>query len=242
MTTPLRIGTWNVEYATVAKNPARLARLMQADADVWVLTETHDALSLASPYAAASTCEQRSTGRPGARWTTIWSRWPMVAVTTDDTQRTVAARIQAPGGDLLVFGTVLPWGTDPGPDPAAPARGWTEMDRVFPLQLAEWRRLREAHGVPLVVAGDLNMDLGGAPYYGTKRCRAALSAGLAELQMRCATSTDQVPPGKLEHPPIDHVLVPAGWTTRVAEAWEGTQDGVRLSDHSGLVVEVSARR
>jgi hypothetical protein len=43
----VKIGTWNVEYAEgEAKNRLRLQRLHQAQADVWVLTETHDRLDL----------------------------------------------------------------------------------------------------------------------------------------------------------------------------------------------------
>ena len=35
----LRIGTWNVEYASPAKNREGLALIQGADADIWVLTE-----------------------------------------------------------------------------------------------------------------------------------------------------------------------------------------------------------
>lgn len=140
---PLRLATWNVEYAAGAtKNAARLARILSEKADIWVLTETHDDLSLV-PTHASTTTVQRSTGRRGGRWTAIWSRWPLAPVAVDDPARTVAALVATPGGSLLVYGTVLPWGTDPGPDLAKTAKGWSEMDRVLPLQLAEWRRLRE---------------------------------------------------------------------------------------------------
>ncbi len=147
----------------------------------------------------------------------------MRRIDTDDPERTVAVEVTARFGPLLVYGTVLPWGGDPGPDATCPAKGWSEMDRLLPLQLAEWRRLRDAHPeVPLVVAGDLNMNLGGAHYYGTKRCRATLLDGIRELGLACATTTDKVPVGALRYPPIDHVLVPASWATRVVSAWEGT--------------------
>jgi Endonuclease/Exonuclease/phosphatase family len=237
---PHRIGTWNVEYAVgAAKNADRLARIRAERADIWVLTESHDDLSLLPTHGSVTTV-QRPTGRRGGRWTAIWSRWPLAGLVVDDPVRTVAAVVAAPGGPLLIFGTVLPWGTDPGPDPAHPAKGWSEMDRVLPLQLAEWRRLRDAHpGLPLVVAGDLNMNLGGTHHYGTKRCREALRAGLAGLGLACATAADRVPTGALRYPAIDHVLVPASWSPRVVSAWEGRDAaGVRLSDHSGLVVEV----
>lgn len=239
----LRLATWNVEYAVgAAKNAARTTRIIAENADIWVLTETSDNLSLLPTYGSVTTL-QRPTGRRGGRWTAIWSRWSLAGVTVDDPVRTVAAVVSTPAGPILVYGTVLPWGSDPGPNPAAPAKGWSEMDRVLPLQIAEWRRLRDAHpGLPLVVAGDLNMNLGGRHYYGTRRCRDTLLAGVQALGLACATTADRVPEGALLHPPIDHILVPASWSTRVVSAWEGTNaEGDRLSDHSGFVVEVTTR-
>ena len=47
------------------------------------------------------------------------------------------------------------------------------------------------------------------------------SAGGGDL-LRSATTIDRVPVGVLRYPPIDHVLVPASWSTRVVSAWEGT--------------------
>ncbi len=240
---PLRLGTWNLEYAAgAAKNVARLARLRAEDADVWVLTETHDQLDLAATHVPVSTV-QRPTGRTGGRWATIWTRWPVLErLPVEDPLRTVAALLESPVGPLVVYGTVLPWGTDPGP--TGKARGWSEMDRVLPLQVGEWRRLRERFpDAPLVVAGDLNMNLGGKHYYGTASCRKVLREGLADVGLACATETDRVPAGALRHPHIDHVVVPSAWVprSRVVSAWEGTTaDGARLSDHSGLVLEVGS--
>jgi hypothetical protein len=49
----MRIGSWKVEYAEGAsKNAQRLARIRQAAAHLWVLTETHDSLVLADDYHA----------------------------------------------------------------------------------------------------------------------------------------------------------------------------------------------
>ncbi len=238
-----RIGTWNVEYAAGApRNVRRAATLSDSDAHVWVLTETHDELDLSASHTAVST-EQRPTGRRGGRWTTIWSRFPVLATpAVTDPIRTVAALLDTPLGQVLVYGTVMPWGNDSGPDPKQPARGWTEQDRVLPEQIADWARLRAEHpDASLVVAGDFNMNLGGKHYYGTARGRTVLRDGLAKSGLFCATETERLPPGWLQHPPIDHVAVPAVWEPRtgVVAAWEGTAaDGVKLSDHSGLVVEV----
>ena len=241
--TTLRVGTWNVEYALgVERNARRAAILRDADADIWALTETHDELDLSSTHAAVSTL-QRPSGRVGGRWTTIWTRCPVLAApAVADPIRTVAALLDTPFGPVLVYGTVMPWGNDAGPDPKSPSTRWTEQGRVLPEQVAEWARLRGQHpGAALVVAGDFNMNLGGKHHYGTLRGRVTLREGSSKNGLFCATETERVPSGALRDPPIDHVAVPACWEgrTTVAAAWEGrAPDGVKLSDHSGLVVEV----
>ncbi len=237
----MRIGTWNVEYAAGReKNERRLRRLREMDCDVWVLTETHDELDLGAGYSAVAT-GQRATGRAGARWTAIWSRFPITrSLPVEDAHRTVAALIESPAGPLVVYGTVLPWHSDRGPD--ASAATWAEHHRVIPMQAREWAKLRDDFpGAALCVAGDLNMNLGGRHYYGTRQGREMLRLGLKGAGLVCATETERVPEGLLRHGPIDHVCLSerlAG-TARVADAWEGKDaEGIRLSDHSGLVVVV----
>ncbi len=208
----MRIGTWNVEYAAnVEKNKARLGILRSKPADIWILTETHDDLSLAPSHTAIHSL-QRQTGRTGGRWVTIWSSFPIGdCLHVNDKERTVAALIDTPHGALE--------------------------------QCEEWTALRRDHpGAALCVAGDLNLNLGGPHFYGTARGRRAISAAMGHNNLVCTTEYGQIPEEcKLAHSPIDHVLITEGFAAnfRVAEAWEGTQpDGTRLSDHSGLVVEL----
>ena len=238
----LRAGTWNVEYATgKERNRLRLARLLARPADLWILTETHDDLDLSATHTAVSTA-QRPARPAGERWTTTWTRWPVLErIPVSDPLRTVAALLQAPGGTIAVYGTVLPWHSDHGPG-TVKAKYWSEQDRVLPIQLAEWRAIQHRYpGTPLLIAGDLNMSLGGKHYYGTARGRAALKAGLAALELGCATEYGRLPTGALQHSPIDHIVLPLHWLdrARVIDAWEGTDpNGQKLSDHSGLLVEV----
>jgi len=141
---------------------------------------------------------------------------------------------------MIVYGTVMPWHSDPG---TTGARNWVEHHRVVPEQAREWLELRSAYpGIALCVAGDFNMDIGGSHYYGTKTGRSALSDGLREAQLDCVTSTDRIPAGKLAHAPIDHICVSTTLAAgaAVVDAWNGTLDGIRLSDHSGLVIECSS--
>ena len=143
----MRIGTWNVQYAAGReKNNRRLRRLREMDCDLWVLTETHDDLDLGPGYAAVST-SQRATGRAGARWTTIWSRFPITkALPVEDAHRTVAALVESPSGPLVVYGTVLPWHSDGGPNGSAAP--WSEHHRIIPIQAREWARLATSSRMP----------------------------------------------------------------------------------------------
>jgi endonuclease/exonuclease/phosphatase family metal-dependent hydrolase len=239
----LRVGTWNVQYARgVDKNARRLAHLDAVGADVWVLTETHDELDLSTTHEPVHSEQRYAT--PGGRWTTIWTTLPVLErLPVADPSRCVAVRLDGgAAGEIVVHGTVLPWNGDAGPDPAAPARGWTEFHRVVPVQGREWAALREQWpDATLVVAGDLNQDLGGAHYYGTKAGRALLTGELERAGLACLTRTDAFADGVLAHPPIDHVCAGAGRGRGLAAAvdgWDATVDGVRLSDHGGVVARL----
>ncbi len=237
----VRIGTWNVEYAAGAdRNAARLGRLLAADCDVLVLTETHERLALPPPYVAVSS-DQRPTAAAGGRWVTIWSRLPVRQLGTKESVRTAAAELS---GGIVVYGTVLPWHTDPGPKshPAAPVPNWSEFTRVTPLQGAEWRALRaEKPDSVLIVAGDLNQSLGAEHYYGTKAGRQLLRDCLEQADLTCFTDGEHLPQGLLKHPPIDHICAapPSGHVLEGLNwvGWEGVWEGAgRLSDHSAVAV------
>jgi hypothetical protein len=239
----LRVGTWNVQYARGAvRNRARLNLLQSWKADVWVLTETHDDLDLSTSHTAIHSEQRYST--PGGRWTTIWTSLPVIErLSTSDPQRCVSARLDAGDkGELIVYGTVLPWNGDTGPDATQPARGWNEFRRVVPGQGQEWASLRERYPwATLVVAGDLNQDLGGRHYYGTKACRALLTAQMAKAGLTCLTTTDRFDPRSLQHPPIDHVCAGPGRHrsfTTMAHGWNSVVNGATLSDHGGTLVSL----
>lgn len=208
-----------------------------------MLTETHDRVALPGYTAAHS--GPRPFSVQGGRWVSIWSRLPLLnAVDVHDPNRSVAACIASPFGELLVYGTVLPWQTDVGEPPLEPRpNGWTEQYRAIPLQGEDWKRLKAAHAdAHLIVAGDLNISLGGPRYYGTGQGRALLGEAMSAAGLVCATAFDCVTRGMLQHPAIDHVLLPSDLSNRakVVAAWEGrTPAGTRLSDHSGLVVEIT---
>lgn len=232
----MRLGTWNVEYArSVERNALRRAELLRHRADVWVLTETHDDLDPGQGFAAVRS-SQRPAQPPGARWVTIWSRWPVLErPPVDDPQRTVAALLQAPYGQVVVFGTVLPWHSDRGDTPAdPPPRNWEEHHRVIPQQGAEWARLRGAYPfADLCVIGDFNTGITAG--YGTRQGRKLLADALTAAGLTCVTADTRGPDGQ---PLIDHVCLSGADRHAAVEVWGGDPDPrtARLSDHPGVLV------
>lgn len=247
----MRIGTWNVEYASgVKKNDCRLEVLRRHPADIWILTETHDDLDLGPGYKVVSSKQRpiiqgERNVRHGSRWATIWSSFPILKeLPVRDKERTVAALLGTPLGAMIMFGTVLPWQHDRGKSFKEP--GWSEFYRVIDEQSEEWNALRRDNpNAALCVAGDLNHSLSGPNKYKywTSRGRKAMHAAMEKNDLFCTTEEDLIPEVlKMTNPLIDHVLVPKSFATnsRIVATWEGTTlDGVRLSDHSGLVVDLA---
>jgi hypothetical protein len=246
----MRIGTWNVEYVFKERLDVlrRVLALRDNHADIWVLTETHDEFvppGMEFVVHAEPRPKNYWAIRPGSRWVSIWSRYPIVEQVTlpgADLKRTTCAIFDiGEGRTLAVYGTVMPWHSDQSEHPpASPLPNWSEHHRVLPIQCAEWRMLREKYpDASLCVAGDYNTDMGTGARYGTKRGIASVRAGLDASDLFCATEPGRVPDRLLPVLPIDHISLPRAWetSTKVVSAWPAFK-GV-ISDHSGLVVEVT---
>lgn len=242
-----RLGTWNVEYVHKERLDVlqRVLGRREHQADIWVLTETHDDLEPpGANFVAHSQPRPKNYRaiRPGSRWVSIWSRFPVIeeiAVPNADTKRTVCALLDlGEGRQCVVYGTVMPWHSDQGDAPReTPVPYWSEHHRVIVQQCAEWKWLRDTYPkAALCVAGDYNTDMATGHRYGTKEGIATLRAGLAACDMFCATEPGRVPEGLLPVPPIDHIALSAscGESTSIVAAWPAFK-GV-ISDHSGLVV------
>jgi hypothetical protein len=237
----MRIGTWNVEYAYARRLAALRNVLSDNSADIWVLTETHDDLEPTNCrfHAHSDPRPKNWSGiRPGSRWASIWSRYPILAevrLPGADHERTVSALLDL--GEcrtMIVYGTVMPWKGDRG------KFDWTEHHRVIPKQCAEWLELKQSYpDAKLCIAGDFNTDMGTGSYCGTKEGIAALRAGLTACDAFCATEPTRFPTGLLAYPPIDHIAcsITSRGATSVVAAWPA--DKKALSDHSGVIVEVA---
>jgi hypothetical protein len=236
----MRIGTWNVEYADESRLDSLRQVLANNNADIWILTETHDDLVPAG-FTNVAHSEPRPKNwwriRPGSRWVSIWSKFPIKKLVLDsgDNERTVTALLDlGEAKTLLVYGTVLPWKDD------RKISGWVEHERIIPIQGAEWSELRKNYpDTALCIAGDLNTDMADGRRYGSKPGIAALSTAFSNVGVFCSTAPDRFPSGLLPVLPIDHIALPVEWKdiTSVVAAWPA--DNANLSDHSGMVVEIA---
>jgi hypothetical protein len=244
----IKIGTWNLERSGAHHSERiadQLACLAEHDCDVWVLTETHDDLRpVGHDYKVGSTTNTHWQS-PGERLVTIWSRYPLTHVQTDDPNFTVAARLAPPSYPrcLLVYGTVITYAHDTAsPSGQDPVPVWSRHRAAVSAQTQEWLRLRERFPADdMCVAGDFNMNLDGTRWYGVRDARESLLKGLNAAGLRCLTTENlRVRRPHIGRASVDHICfsdIPSA--TAVVDAWSGGAGRSRLSDHNGLAVEIS---
>jgi endonuclease/exonuclease/phosphatase family metal-dependent hydrolase len=228
----IRIGTWNIDTASADKNSIRRSVLQGHEADIWVLTETHDELSPGDEFSAVHSDQADVAVAPrklreGNRWVSIWSRYPIIRqIEVKDRQRTVAALIDTPASRLLVYGVVLPWqGQTPGFKAVVEglAAEWLELQRKFP-------------DASLCIAGDFNAWMNEGDDIPGKPGIVTLHQAMKACALSCATQPGKVPNGWLKEPPIDHVLLPNNCSAKIVHAWDGPPAGLTDEHHSLLVV------
>lgn len=247
----MRIATWNLERPSLRswkRLPRQRVRMAEVAADIWVLTETRASISPGEGYHALHAPPHPA--RPpddDERWVSIWSRWPVrPSGVAADPRGAVSAVVETPHGEMVVYGTVLPWANEKGDD--GQARMWQIHYAQIERQAEDWCTLRELYpDLPLVVAGDFNQDRDGSGWYGTRRGRDLLTRALDDVDLSCATDEDVVATGKLRAAHlVDHIAICRRWTNEAdvrLSCWEQTdQDGTHLSDHPTVAIDLHPTR
>lgn len=244
-----RVATWNLQRCAATKRrqaDAQAQRMADVDADIWVLTETYVDRSPGADFAGVHSPPhptRRSTA--DERFTSIWSRWPIVEVGDPASRRrgTIAATVTTPFGPLIVYGTVIPYAHERHHDDGRPATSWEVHLAEIGRQEAEWNMLRTRHpDVPLIVAGDMNQARSGRPRaYGTTNTRAALTGAMQSAGLRCLTEGDFVAAGVLQRSSVEHILVSNHLSGMgPALVWDRSDTGDRkLSDHPTVAVDLT---
>lgn len=212
------------------------------DADIWVLTETRESVAPADGYEGlhCPPLARRATD-DDERNVSIWSRWPIEATTVPgDGRGSVSALVHTPTGDLVLYGTVIAWANDKGPD--GTSRMWEEHAAEVTRQGAEWAHLRAAYpGTPMIVAGDFNQDRDGSGWYGTHHARELLTDELGRNDLRVVTDGNVVEAGLHDGNLVDHIAVSSQLATSgpmMTVMGLRDADGVRLSDHPTVIVDL----
>jgi len=241
---PFRIATWNLERPKpkgIAKNSKRLEKIREIDADVWVLTETSAVISLVG-YASVASERYPDYHSESSKenYVTIWSRWPILRrIPTFDPYLTVGAEVYSPVGPMIVFGTIITYANDSGPN--GTSHRWEEHRKSIQAHDADWQRLRNEFPDHLFcIAGDFNQSRDGSGWYEDAESLKKLTSALEHSSLVCVTEDDMQAKG-LSRASIDHICLSQTLATQVTQvtAWEGTStDGCRMSDHSGIAVDM----
>lgn len=243
----LCIATWNLDYLSLRSDRARIchAKMEEVRAQVWVLTETQRGFYPGIGFHLVAESEKASDLNDDQRWVAIWAN-QSVSVTYEKTkgdERTACVQLEIDGGrTLIVYGTVLPWVGSTWNE--QPSKGGQAFIQALEQQKTDWIGLQEANPQALLcVAGDYNQDLlESGRYYGSAIQREALRKALEEAKLRCYTGGEGDPvarrsPGDAN---IDHICFGGSQIIDVtADAWSPKQQGMKISDHFGVSVQIS---
>ena len=239
----MKLATWNVALPVSSKRRAAMrAHTDREQADVWVLTETHDGFTPGCAFSHSSAAGRDGHHLAEHRWVTIWSQHPIEPLEISDEERTAAVRV-SPEGDnpFVVFGTVLPWiGSEWRGHPSAAA-----FQAALAVQAQDWTRIRRDYSRDeFFVLGDLNQTLVSSPSYGSRANRSALEAALAAAGLTVLTAGDSDPVRRDSAPraSVDHICaqVDSTWRAEPAVRWpDAPVPERRLSDHFGVSVALS---
>ncbi len=241
----MRIATWNLERpdpGNEVRKRAQIEKIREMGADIWILTETHEVIDLSETHHGAATTPSLRKPRPGEACAAIWSRWPILRrIDTADSSEALCVEVDHPDQPLLVYGSIIAYAGYKGSDGKSQMK--EQHYRYIGWHAEDWRRLRqEFPDHHIITGGDYNQNRDGARWYGTRKGRDMLSEALSGAGLKCVTEQDFVAAGKLEkRHTVDHLCMDESLAARVAtvDAWERTRpDGLRMSDHSGVLVDL----
>ncbi len=240
----MKLATWNLNLPVSETRRVAMRRHTDREqADVWVLTETHDGFTPGHAHAHSSAPGRDDDHGIEHRWVTIWSRYPLEPLETADAQRTAAARISPESGaPFIVYGTVLPWVGSPWR--GHPSAGGVAFREALSVQAADWMRLRRAYPEDeFFLLGDLNQDLVTTTprYYGSGANRSVLENALEGAGLTAITAGPGDPVRRDSGPCacIDHICArrDSNWQAVPAVRWPDVPVPEKwLSDHFGLSV------
>ena len=239
---PLRVATWNVEWATPRsrRTPEILSRIRDRTPEIVCLTETHDKLLARDGHAA---CSQRDYGYPitdHRRKVILWSREPWeqvddVGIDSMPPGRFVSGVTQTSLGPVTVIGVCIPWFGSRTEKSSGPERRrrWEDHEQYL-AGLTEV--LGRGTAERLIVMGDFNQIVGEGGRAPAGLRSALLRAFPPGMTIATCSLTFQ------SRKSIDHIAVSEKLAVERVDAISNVDEKRNLSDHFGVVADLSFRR
>ena len=236
----LKLVNWNVEWATPGswKTPEILSRVRGHDPEVVCLTETREDLLAEDGH---TICSQPCYGYPikeGRRKVLLWSREPWeqvddVGIASMPPGRFVSGVTQTSVGEVTVIGVCIPWfGSRTEAKRGKKRKKQWQDHEEYLAGLTEV--LGQSSAKRLIVMGDFNQRIGPA-----SSARAELqSALLNAFPLRTTIATAAL--GFQGRRSIDHIVLSDDLAAEKISVISNIHNGRKLSDHFGVVAEVSA--
>ena len=238
----LRVVTWNVEWVTPSswRTAEVLSRIDRHAPEVVCLTETHAGLLSPNGQTICSRTDYGYTIKEDRRKVMLWSREPWeqvddVGIDSMPPGRFVSGVTQTSLGALTVVGVCIPWfGSRTEPRRKLERKMHWEDHEQYLAGLTEV--LAGAPAKRLVVTGDFNQIIGPG-----SRARPELQLAL----QRAFPSSMTVATPALSFQgrrSIDHIASSDDLAVESLGVISNIHDGLKLSDHFGVVAELSSRR
>ncbi len=251
-----KIANWNLERPKKGTNKTNLAlkKISEINADIFVFTETSEAINLEPIYKSVKSIPFDKN--PNEQWIAIWSKWEIKKeIKTFDNKRTTCGLIKTPFGDLIIYGTIIPYhmaGVSGNRYEFSGYKPWELHEEDIIRQSNDWKIIQSKNrDIPFLVIGDFNQTRDELPKgYGTKNGRELLTKKLKETKLNCLTGIDfsktkqlsiDAKKGKVRRN-IDHICVSANWLDSLKNyrigAWNNfDKNGTYMSDHNGVYFE-----
>ena len=237
----LSVLTWNVQWATPNswRSSEILSRIDRHIPEVICLTETHEGLLSQHGHTISSQPDYGYKIMQGRRKVILWSREPWVQV--DDLGiepmphgRFVSGVTQTSLGEVTVIGVCIPWfGSRTEARRKLERRVPWEDHEQYLAGLAEV--LGRTSASRLMVMGDFNQTIGPGGRARLELWLALRKAFPPSMTIATATLAFQ------ERRSIDHIALSADLAVGSLGAISNIHEGRKLSDHFGVVADLSAR-
>lgn len=248
-----RIANWNLERPReyTKKTKLVLDQINKIDADIFVLTETSNAIDLSSKYQSIKSVSYDRY--PNEQWISIWTKWKIEKqIKTFDNKRTTCILIKAPFGSLIIYGTIIPYhmaGVTGNRYEYEGYKPWELHYEDITRQSNDWEMIQSKNkDIPFFVIGDFNQTRDNLEKgYGTLKGRELLTKELNKNRLKCVTDIDFAKMGYLTldkkknkiRRNIDHICISKYWVNLLNSydigAWNNfNEHDIYMSDHNGV--------